>query len=308
MSILFYSALGAMEAWRGALRAALPNHTIWIPGESFDPARVEVVIAGRVPAGALTVFPNLKMIVSLLAGVDGLLQDKTLPNVPLVRAGGPNGDAMMTEFVMLHVLRHHRDLPALAEAQRESRWSTDRPIPTAQRRVGFLGLGNLGRPAAEAIRDLGFPVAGWSRSKHDIPGVITFHGKEGLKELLRRSDIIVNLLALTPETENILNATAFATLPRGAAVINAGRGQHLDEEALVAALDSGHLRAATLDVFRIEPLPASSPLWQHPRVTIIPHASRAIFPESLIPQVAENVRRLDAREPLLQVVDRSRGY
>ena len=161
---------------------------------------------------------------------------------------------------------------------------------------------------AEKIRDLGFPVAGWSRSPRDIPGVTTFHGRDGLPALLRRSDIIVNLLALTPETENILNVAAFATLPKGAAVINAGRGQHLDEEALVAALDSGHLRAATLDVFRIEPLPASSPLWRHPKVTIIPHASRAIFPESLIPQVAENVRRLDAKEPLLQAVDRNRGY
>lgn len=308
MSILFYSALGAMEAWRGALRAALPNHIIWVPGDSFDPGAVEVVVAGRIPPGALTAFPNLKMIVSLLAGVDALLQDKTLPAVPLVRAGAPDGDAMMTEFVLLHVLRHHRDLPALAAAQRESRWSIDRPIPTSQRRVGFLGLGNLGRPAAEKIRDLGFPVAGWSRSPRDIPGVTTFHGRDGLPALLRRSDIIVNLLALTPETENILNGAAFAALPKGAAVINAGRGQHLDEDALVAALDSGHLRAATLDVFRVEPLPAGSPLWRHPKVTVIPHASRSIFPDSLIPQVAENVRRLAAQEPLRQVVDRSRGY
>ncbi len=308
MSILFFSALGAMETWRGALRAELPRHTIWIPGESFDPAAVEVVVAGRIQPGALAGFPRLKMIVSLLAGVDALLQDKTLPDVPLVRASAPDGDTMMTEFVMLHVLRHHRDLPALLEAQRESRWSTERPIPTARRRVGFLGLGNLGRPAALKVRELGFPVAGWSRSKHDIPGITTFHGRDGLAALLQSSDIVVNLLALTPETENILDARAFALLPKGAAVINAGRGQHLDEEALVAALDSGHLRAATLDVFRVEPLPPTSPLWLHPKVTVIPHASRSIFPESLIPQVAANIRRLNAGEPLQQVVDRGRGY
>lgn len=308
MSILCSSAASTAETWRAPLRAALPNATIWIPGEAFDPAAVEVAVAGITPPGALAGFANLKLIVSLAAGVDRLLQDKTLPDVPLVRAAAPDGDAMMTEFVMLHVLRHHRDLPALAEAQHEARWVTDRPIPAAQRRVGFLGLGNLGRPAAEKIRDLGFPVAGWSRSPHDIRGVTTFHGRDGLPALLQRSDILVNLLALTPETETILSAAAFALLPKGAAVINAGRGQHLDEEALVSALDRGHLRAATLDVFRIEPLPPTNPLWRHPKVTIIPHASRAIIPATLVPHIAENIRRLYANEPLLHLVERARGY
>lgn len=308
MSILFYSALGAMDTWRSALRKALPQHAIWVSGETFDPAAVTVLVAGRLPPGAMAAYPNAKMIVSLLAGVDGLVQDKTLPDIPIVRAGAPDGDAMMTEFVMLHVLRHHRDLPALLQAQREARWSTDRPIPAAQRRVGFLGLGNLGRPAAERIRGLGFPVAGWSRSRHEIPGITCFHGADGLTALLQRSDILVNLLALTPETQDILNARTLAALPGGAAVINAGRGHHVVDEDLLAALDSGHLKAATLDVFRTEPLPPDHPYWRHPKVTVIPHASRAIFPESLIPQVAENVRRLEAGQPLLQQVDRTRGY
>jgi glyoxylate/hydroxypyruvate reductase A len=294
--------------WLAPLRAALPGRVVWALGEAFDPAKVEVVVVTLPQPGALAAFANLKLIVSLTAGVDRLVQDKTLPAVPIVRASAPAGDAMMTEFVILHVLRHHRDLPALAEAQREARWSRDRPIPTSRRRVGFLGLGNLGRPAAERIRDLGFQVAGWSRSRREVPGIVTFHGRDGLRPLLARSDIIVNLLALTPETENILDAAAFAALPKGACVINAGRGQHLDEAALVAALDSGHLKAATLDVFRVEPLPATSPLWRHPKVTIIPHASRELFPENLVPQVAENVRRLYANQPLVQVVDRARGY
>lgn len=308
MSILFYSALGAMETWRSALRAALPGHRIWVTGEAFDPKEVKVVVAGRLPPGAMAAYPQAQMIVSLLAGVDSLVQDRTLPDIPIVRAGAPEGDAMMTEFVMLHVLRHHRDLPALAQAQREARWSTDRPIAAAQRRVGFLGLGNLGRPAAERIRDLGFPVAGWSRSQHAIPGITCFHGADGFTALLQRSDILVNLLALTPETTDILNARAFAALPKGAAVINAGRGHHLVDDDLIAALDSGHLKAATLDVFRVEPLPPDHPFWRHPKVTVIPHASRSIFPETLIPQVAENVRRLEAGQPLLQQVDRARGY
>jgi len=302
------SAFASSETWRGPLRAAFPECPIWMKGDPFDPAAVEVVVTGPIAPGALQGFPKLRLIVCLTAGVDSLLQDKSLPDVPITRASAPGGDAMITEYVLLHVLRHHRDLPALAEAQREARWVRERPIPAARRRVGILGLGNLGRPVAEKLRDLGFAVAGWSRTKRDVPGVVTFHGAAGLKALLARSDILVNLLALTPETADILNAETFAMLPKGAAVINVGRGQHLDEEALIAALDRGHLRAATLDVFRIEPLPAASPLWRHPKITITPHAAREIFPEVLIPQVIDNIRRLYANLPLQQLVDRTRGY
>lgn len=308
MALLLYSTPGPAEPWLAGLRQALPHVEVRTRENEGDPGEIEFVVAAQTPPGALARYPRLRLVISLLAGVERLLADPDLPDAPVARAGAPDGDAMITEFVILHVLRHHRDMPAFAIAQRNAEWLGRRPRPARERRVGFMGLGNIGRPAAERVRDLGFDVAGWSRTPKSIAGVASFHAADGLTPFLARTDILVNLLALTRETENILSARTLELLPEGASVINLGRGQHVVDADLIAALDSDRLAAATLDVFREEPLPPEHPFWRHPKITVTPHASRTILPDTLVPQVAENVRRVLAGEPPVQLVDRTRGY
>lgn len=308
MALLLYSTPGPIERWLEALRAALPDMDIRTREDAGDPADIDYVVAAMAPPGVLATFPNLKLIISLTAGVEKLLADPDLPDVPIARAGAPGGDAMINDFAMLHVLRHHRHMPAFAIAQRNAEWSRLPSLATSERRVGIMGLGNIGLPVAERIRDLGFPVASWTRSPKSEPGIESFHGPDGFAGFLARTDILINLLAVTPETENIINAETLALLPKGASVINLGRGQHVNDADLIAALDSGHIEAATLDVFRQEPLPSDHPFWAHPGITITPHASRSILPQNIVPQVAENVRRVEAGEPPLQLVDRTAGY
>lgn len=307
MHIVLFSPPGPADAWLAAMQAALPDDTVCLSDDVADPKLVDVAVGGLFSPEKLKAFPNLKLIVSLLAGVERLI-DADLPDVPIVRASNPDGDAMMTEMALLHVLRHHRETPRLAAAQALAKWDKTRPIPARDRTVGVLGLGAIGAAVARALARHGFQVAGWSRTAKEIDGVRCLHGPDGFNDLLGASSIVVNLLALTPATANILDAAAFAAMPPGAALINLGRGAHVVDDDLLAALDSGHLAAATLDVFRQEPLPPAHAYWRHPRVTVTPHVSRSLFAEDFAPAVAENVRRLKAGEPLLQRVERDRGY
>jgi glyoxylate/hydroxypyruvate reductase A len=206
------------------------------------------------------------------------------------------------------VLRHHREFDRFSRAQRRKEWSYAFPLGPAERRVGVLGLGELGRAVASTLSAQGFPVAGWSRTAKEAEGITCFAGEAGLKPFLARTDILVCLLPLTAATRGILAAATFAALPQGAFVINVGRGAHLVEADLLAALASGQLAGATLDVFDQEPLPAASPLWDHPNVLITPHVASYCDPRTAADGVADNLRRLAAGEPLLNVVDRSRGY
>ena len=307
MLIALFGPPGAAEDWRRAFQDALPDDRVCLGDEIDDDAAVDVVVGGFLPAERLRAFANLKLIVSLLAGVDRLVK-ADLPDVPIVRAGNPDGDAMMNEMALLHVLRHHREMPQLAAAQAMAVWDKRRPVAARLRRVGVLGLGAIGASAARCLAGHGFQVSGWSRTAKRIPGVTCLHGRDAFETFLGSCTIFVNLLALTPETENILDAAAFAAMPAGAALVNLGRGHHVVDADLLDALDSGHLAAATLDVFREEPLPPAHPFWRHSKITITPHASRALYPEDFAPALAEQVRRLKAGEALLQVVDRARGY
>ena len=308
MALLLYSTPSPIDRWLDVLRSALPDMDIRTREEVVDPGEIAYVVAAMVPPGVLATFPNLRLIISLTAGVERLLADPELPDVPIARAGAPGGDDMINDFAMLHVLRHHRHMPAFAIAQQNAEWSRLPSLATSDRRVGIMGLGNIGGPVAERIRDLGFRVASWTRSPKSVPGIESFHGPEGFADFLARTDILINLLAVTPETENIINAELLGLLPKGAAVINLGRGQHVVDADLMAALDSGHIEAATLDVFREEPLPADHPFWAHPGITITPHASRTILPQNIVPQVAENVLRVEAGQSPLRLVDRAAGY
>lgn len=308
MALLVYSTPGPPDPWLAALRAGLPEMDVRTLDTGGEPADIEYAVVAGAPPGALAAYPNLKLIITLLAGVEGLLADPDLPDVPVARAADPHGDDMITDFALLHVLRHHRNMPEFALAQRDGEWLRLRPKPKAERRVGFMGLGAIGRPAAEHIRDFGFAVAAWTRTPKSIPGIENFHGPEELPGFLGGVEILVNLLALTRETEDILSAKTLALLPKGASIVNLARGHHIVDADLIAALDSGQLAAATLDVFRQEPLPAGHPFWAHPRITITPHASRSIMPARIVPQVVQNVRRVEAGEPPLQRVDRAAGY
>ncbi len=309
MAILVHVAPFPSEPWIDALGKLVPEEIFVTLDEVADPADISCAIVGHPPAGFLAEYRDLRMIGTVTAGVDRLLADPDLPpDVPIVRGGDPAGDGQITENIILHVLRHHRQVPAYAAAQARAEWvRLDQPL-AGDRRVGFLGLGIIARPGADRLADMGFQVAAWTRTPKDAPGIESFHGTSGFAPFLARSEIIVNLLPVTYETADILDAAAFAALPAGAAVINLGRGEHVVDADLMAALDSGHLSAATLDVYRTEPLAADDPLWRHKGITLMPHCSRKILPGGIVPQLADGIRKTAAGEVPANTVDRQAGY
>jgi len=300
--------------WEQRFRAAAPRRDIRLwPDRLGDPAGVAYAAAWLPPVGAFAAFPNLRAIFSLGAGVDGVLADRTLPQVPLVRVVDPHLMRRMTEYVTLHVLMHHRRQRLYDEQQRARVWH-EHPQPRAgEVAVGIMGLGVLGRDAAEVLARLGFRVAGWSRSPRHLPGIASFHGAAGLDAFLARTEILVCLLPHTPATEGLLDLALMRKLKRdgalgGAFLINAGRGKLQVDADIVAALDEGALAGATLDVFPTEPLPAASPLWLHPKVTITPHNSAASVPEEVVAYIVRQIERFEAGHALENVVDRESGY
>ncbi len=300
--------------WEKRFRAAAPGRDIRVwPDRRGDPDAIAYAAAWLPPAGAFGAFRNLRAIFSLGAGVDGVLKDRALPQVPVVRVVDPHLMRRMTEYVTLHVLMHHRRQRLYDEQQRARVWH-EHPQPAAgEVNVGIMGLGVLGRDAAEVLVRLGFRVAGWSRSPRQLPGVETFHGAAGLQAFLGRTEILVCLLPHTPATEAILNLALLRKLKRdgalgGAFLINAGRGRLQVDADIVAALEEGALAAATLDVFPAEPLPATSPLWSSPKVTITPHNSAVSVPEEVVAYIVRQIERFEAGEGLENVVDRASGY
>ncbi len=309
MAILLAPISGPESDWRPLLAKALPGRDVRYYPEAGDIAAIDIAAVARVPRGFLASLPNLRLICSLFAGQEGLLADPTLPKgVPIVRTGNLDGDRMMDENALMHVLRHHRGLPEYALAQQRREWARKRVLRPYERTVGVMGLGPIGLGVAKCLSNHGFKTAAWARSKRALDGIEVFAGPGELAAFLGRSEIVVCLLPLTRETENILDRAAFAAMPKGGAVINLARGQHIVEGDLVAAIDEGHLNSATLDVFREEPLPKESPLWAHPRITVMPHVSRRHDPGDIVPRIAEHVLRLERGEKPQQLVDRELGY
>ena len=297
------------QLWKKALEAALGPVDFRTLDNLGDKAGIGVVLAWKPPAGLIASFPNVKLIVSLGMGVDHLLADDKLPEgVPITRIMDDGLVGQMSEYALYWALRHHRDIDKYAASQRAKIWKVEDFVDTVHRRIGILGLGTIGQDTAKKFAALGFPTAGWSRTKKSLPGIETFHGPDGLARVLAQSDILVNVLPLTRDTRGLLDAKFFAALPKGAYLINMARGGHVVDEALLAALDSGHLSGAVLDVFNQEPLPPEHRYWTHPRVQVTPHVAGATNPRTASPGVIENIRNIRAGKPLINTVDPKSGY
>jgi glyoxylate/hydroxypyruvate reductase A len=310
MAVLLSTKASTMEGWRDALLALEPGLDIRMFPDAGDPAAIEAAVVWTSHDMAeLRRYPNLRLIVSMGAGVDHLMRPPgPPPGVPVARLVDTRLTQGMTEWVLLNVLRFHRQDPEYRAQQAQHLWR-ELPAPdTAARRIGMLGLGELGRDAATRLRQLGFPVMGWSRRPKSVPGVECFHGDAGLAAMLPQSDILVCLLPLTPETRGLLKAERFGLLPRDAFLLNAARGGHLVQDDLLAALDSGQLAGAALDVTDPEPLPPEHPFWADRRIILTPHAASITIPASAAPQVVENIRRLRSGQPHLNLVDFAAGY
>ncbi|MBI6628625.1 2-hydroxyacid dehydrogenase [Pontibaca salina] len=273
----------------------------------FPPEMVDyIVYAPNSPVQDFTPYSRLKAVLNIWAGVEDVVTNSTL-TVPLTRMVDPGLERGMVEWVTGHTLRHHLGMDAHI-INPEHEWTPVAPPLAQDRPVTILGLGALGTACARALSSLGFPVTGWSRSAKSLEGINCTHGEAGLAKALATAQIVILLLPATAATENTLNAQTLALLPRGAVVLNPGRGTLIDDTALLDALDSGQIGHATLDTFRTEPLPRDHRYWSHPHVTVTPHIASETRPASSSHVIAENIRRNEAGLPLLHIVDRSAGY
>jgi glyoxylate/hydroxypyruvate reductase A len=302
------------ERWKSRFDDVCKGRRVWLlPDPACDPAEATYAAVWKPAQGALAGFPNLRVIFNLGAGVDALMADPSLPKVPLVRVSVGDLTARMTEYVVLHVLMHHRQELYLRSCQREKKWQPKHQWPASAISVGIMGLGTLGSNAATLVRQLGFAVSGWSRTPKQLDGIACFHGKAQLDDFLNQTDILVCLLPLTPDTRGILDHELFSKLhragPMGAPVlINAGRGGLQNETDILACLDDGTLAGASLDVFTKEPLPADSRFWTHPKVVLTPHNAADTDPEEISRYVARQIDRFESGDALENVVEAARGY
>jgi len=278
--------------------------------DAYDASTIDYAVSFRPPPGLLASLPKLKAVFSLGAGVDGFLLDPGFPkHIPLIRFVDVTLSREMAQYAAMHVLMQHRTVHFFEAAQREGKWR-QRMLPraTEETRVGILGLGEIGTVCAERIRDHGFSVTGWSRTRKSVDGVKSYAGAGELDAFLAGCDFLVCVLPLTPDTRHILNARAFAQMPKGAYVINIARGGHVNEPDLIAALDSGHLSGATLDVFETEPLPQGNPIWKHPKIIATPHIAAITHPAAATRSIIDGIAAIERGEAPKNVVDMGRGY
>ena len=310
MRILLHRADGKTEPWIKDFTKFLPEaeFEIWHAGETSQPCDYAVVWSP--PEAMLPELAQVKAIFNTGAGVDALLRfgDAIPREVPIIRLGDAGMAVQMAEYVTYSVLRYFRRFDEYEAQARSGLWA---PLPQHVKSdfpIGVLGMGVLGTRVLEALAPFGFPLRGWSRSEKRIPGVQCYHGSDGLDTFLRGSRVLVCMLPLTPETSNLVDRTNMGKLPAGAFIINVARGAHIAEPDLLSLIKSGHIAAATLDVFRNEPLPAQHPFWQEPRITITPHISALTLRRESVQQIAEKIRKLEKGEPVADIVDRNQGY
>ena len=300
--------------WAERFRACAPMRGVRVwPDQVGDADAIDYACVWKPPHGVLATFPRLKAVFSLGAGVDHILGDRMLPKVPIVRIVDSDLTGRMVEYVLLHVLMIHRRQRLYDAQQRQRIWREHDQPSAVEITVGVMGLGQMGSAAASALRAIGFNVLGWSRTRKTLAGIKCHYGAAGLPPFLARSEILVVLLPHTPATEGLIDLALLRKLKRdgpmgGAYLINAGRGRlHIDADILVA-LEEGSLAGATLDVFSEEPLPAASPLWLHPRVTVTPHNAAASDARALVTNVLAQIERFERGEPMENVIDRALGY
>jgi glyoxylate/hydroxypyruvate reductase len=294
------------EPWVDGLRQALPAATVeaWRPGA----AQADYAVVWAPPQALLDEQQRLRGIFNIGAGVDALLKLRIPPDALLVRLDDAGMSVQMAEFVCHAVIRHFREFDAYEADAAQARWGFRKPRNRLDFPVGVMGMGVLGRRVLQALMAFEFPVRGWSRTPHELAGVECHAGAAQLPEFLGRCRVLVNLLPLTPDTENILDRRNLSRLQPGGYLINVARGSHLVEQDLMQLIDEGHLAGAALDVFRTEPLPAGHPFWRHPKITVTPHTSARTLRDESIAQIAREIRALEAGEPIAGVVDRMKGY
>ncbi len=286
-----------------------PSVDIHIWPEIDEIKDIDLILAWRHPLGILKKFPQLKCIASLGAGVDHLMVDQEIPkHVPIIRVMDPYMANDILHYVLTYVLHYVKRVDHWDDCQIQKAWIKKPPFNFADKTVGIMGLGFLGKKAAQALQQIGLKVIGWSNSRKNIPGIQDYEGNAELIHFLSLTDILVCLLPLTPQTENILNDHTLSQLKPNACLINLGRGEHLVEADLISSLDSGQLSAAYLDVFRQEPLPTDHPFWRHPKIRITPHIASVTHPQTAVPQLIETYRKLLMGKVVNNVVDLARGY
>ncbi|MBZ0215402.1 MAG: glyoxylate/hydroxypyruvate reductase A [Fimbriimonadaceae bacterium] len=313
MAILILLSDWDVTPWVRRLQNIMPEQDVRTSLSDGPVEDIDYALVWKSPPGQLKQLPNLKIVFSLGAGVDHVFADPDLPDVPVVRMIDNDLTMRMSEYVVLHVLMHHRKQRAYDRLQQNKEWREYSQAAANEVRVGILGLGTLGQDAARKLQILGFKVSGWSRSPKNIDGITCFSGPDGLNDFLGATDILVCLLPLTAQTKGILNGDLFRRLahtgPLEAPVlINAGRGGLQVEADILECLESGELGAATLDVFETEPLPKTSPLWNHPRVTVTPHNASVSDPDAICRNILEQITAYESGAPLKNVVDPKQGY
>ena len=295
--------------WVDELRRQAHRHQIHVWPDRTDPSLIDAAIVWAPDRALFRDLRNLRAILVPGAGVDQLLRNgPDLPKVPIIRLADPVMAKRMAEYVLAMVLAHHRQLRRYRDQQKDAVWIRHGHPDASDIRIGVLGLGVMGRAAADHLRLIGYPVTGWSRRPKPIAGIETVSGKAGFEQILASSDVLVCLLPLTGETRGLLNAHAFNALPDGAFVINAARGGHLVVPDLLEALDLGKIEAAALDVFEDEPLPKDSPLWRHPKIMITPHIASLSNPVTGVDQIVKTLDRIEDGEALDHLVDLNAGY
>lgn len=308
MTVLYKANMVRGAEWARIFAERAPDMPFRLWPDIGNPADVRHLVAWVPPDDIATIFPNLELVFSVGAGVDQFDTSKVPAHIPLVRMLEPGIAETMIEYVAMAVLGLHRDLLDFISQQKEQVWREIRIMPAKRRRVGVMGLGQLGQAVLERLKTFGFPLAGWNRSPRAIEGVTCYAGADALPDFLAQADILVCLLPLTDQTRGILNADLFARLPRGAGLVNVGRGPHLVEADFLAALDSGALSGAVLDVTDPEPLPPGHPFWSHPRILLTPHNASMTTPDTAVDFVLDVIARRRRGEELPGRVDRERGY
>ncbi|NML12649.1 glyoxylate/hydroxypyruvate reductase A [Sphingobium sp. AR-3-1] len=308
MSLLYTSDPVRGGVWRAIFAEEAPDIAFVDPSQPHDPAAIRYLAAWAPSAALIASLPNLDILFSIGAGIDQFDMDALPPHIRVVRMIEPGIVAGMVEYATMAVLALHRNLIDYGIAQRQGRWAPIKLVPAGERRIGVMGLGNLGQAVLGALRPFGFPLSGWSRSAHAIDRVDCYAGENGLPGFLAGCDILICLLPLTNETRGILCRDTLSQLPRGAAIINVGRGGHLVEQDLLSLLEDGHVSGAVLDVAEPEPLPAGHAFWAHPRIMLTPHVASMTRPDGAARALIANIRRFADGQPMDGEVARDRGY